>query len=109
MTRKSAAVLNPSGNDLSASAEAAPLTEDAPLTEAGRPHVEIFPRVFGGPARDRFDVTIRGRVICGTAIDRVWLEADGLAVSSTTFGGASPGVPAVAPDGSAAHQQPFQF
>ena len=60
-------------------------------------------------ARDRFDVTIRGRVICRAPVESVRLEHAGKVVSATSFGHAEVGAPAVAADGLPARQQTFQF
>src|SRR3954463_10144545 len=105
MKRKAAANRRPAKRK-DAATVAAPA---APVPSADLPHIEIFPRPFGGPARDRFDVTIRGRVICSVPVDEVRLEADGLGGPATGLGGASIGQPAVTPDGAPAQQRPIQF
>jgi O-antigen biosynthesis protein len=73
------------------------------------PQIEIYPHVFGGPARDRFDVTIRGRVICREPIESLRLEYASAVVAATAFGEAEAGMPAVGADGVPCRQQTVQF
>ncbi|MFO1026580.1 MAG: glycosyltransferase family 9 protein [Acetobacteraceae bacterium] len=80
-----------------------------PAAVALAPVIEVFPNVFGGPARDRFDVTIMGRVIAQVPIESIRLEYDGNIISTTTYGEAETVAEVIAADGTPAQQQSFQF
>ena len=59
-----------------------------PDTEDSTPgiRIEIDPYVQGGPLEGRFDLTIRGSVICPVDIESIVLSSDGRMISTAKFG-----------------------
>jgi ADP-heptose:LPS heptosyltransferase/GT2 family glycosyltransferase len=72
-------------------------------------NIQVYPNMFGGPARDRMDVTIRGRIVGRAAVESVRLEHDGQLLSATLYGQADVAALTTGADGMPSHQRSFQF
>ena len=59
-----------------------------PVSDAAKPgiRIEIDPHVQGGPLEGRFDLTIRGSVICPIDIENIVLSSNGRMISAAKFG-----------------------
>jgi ADP-heptose:LPS heptosyltransferase/GT2 family glycosyltransferase len=94
-----------------ATAHAVGLAQDRLDPDEAEPAIliEIDPNLFGGFARDRFDITIRGRVISPADIGQIALKLGEVTISTAFLGQPEREARNRMPDGTEARQRTFQF
>ncbi len=81
------------------------LLESAPVPVL----IEVDPRVVTGFTGDRYDLTIRGRVVSASPAQEIALRSEGQVISVVRFGAPEHAAWMTLPDGGAGFLRPFHF